>query len=495
MKKIKEIFNIKFLTNALIIYIMLQPVLDILSFLDIREIIPFGISTYVKPLFIFGVAFVVYILSKKERKKWTLSFILYAILLLVHTFILYVLNVQTGMILHEIRFMINIAYMLVLYMIFDYLYTESSNKEEFLSRLKFALVFTFTVYCVSVIVAILTGTSAMTYEYSDAIKVGFKGWLDSGQIFGHALSIVLPFMIFYLFNKDTKNKKKNIILKLLVILPVVVLYFIGTKVTYFICALVLFSHVIFDFIFWLRDKKNKNLLISSIACLLIFGVFVGTYKMSPVNYNTEINNSVLNSESSKAVIEQDTNREDMKKMEAYIKGMGTTEETLMAKIKKGLTSDYYNADVKATAALQKSFQTGSIHTADNRNKQMLYNFNKYIESGIPFKIFGLGYLNQPSNLSIERDILMVVFSLGLLGAITVLAYPVKLLFTSGFNILRRLKNVKLETIYLFEGFGMFFCISFYAGYTFIYTNFSIFLVTIMCLLRANIEEKKENENK
>ena len=332
----------------------------------------------------------------------------------------------------------------------------------------------------------------MTYEYSDALKQGFKGWLDSGQIFGHALSIVLPFMVFYLFNKDTNNTAKNVILKLLVLLPVIVLYMIGTKVTYFICAIVLLSHFVFDFVFWLRERKNKNLLISSIACLLIFGTFVGTYKLSPVYYNTEINNSVLQSASSKKVIDEDTDREDIKKMAVYIEEMNS-EETFFTEIKRSLTLDYYNADVKATEELQKSFQSGAIHTADNRNKQLLYNYNKYIEAGLVFKIFGLGYLNQPSNLSIERDILMVVFSLGLLGAITVLAYPIKLFCTSGYNILRRLKKVKLETLYLFEGIGIFFCISFYAGYTFIYTNFSIFLVAIMCLLKANIDKQKEEE--
>ena len=494
MNKIKEIFNIKFLTIAVLFYILLQPALDILSFLDIRGAIPFGISTYVKPLFVFGVGLIVYILSKEHRKKWTIVYLIYAFLIVMHSILLYMLNVETSVILHEIRFMINIAYMLVMFMTFDYLYKENSDKNAFIGNLKKVVVITFLIYCATVLIAVLTGTSGRTYEYSDAVKQGFKGWLDSGQIFGHALSVTLPFIVFYLFNTNTKIVWKNIIIKLAVIVPVVVLYLIGTKVTYFICAIVLISHVILDFVFWLKDKrKNKNLIISSVACLAIFIAFIGTYKYSPTYYNTEINNAVLNGAMSKELMEKDTKRADIKKMQEYIAQIKSSEESLLTRIKTNLTSNYYNADVKATEILQKSFESGSVHTADTRNKQLVYNFNKYIESNFVFKMFGLGYLNQPGLLAIERDILMVVFGLGIIGTLTVLTYPIKEFLKSAYTIIRKIKKVKLESLYLIEGFGIFFCISFYAGYTFIYTNFSIFLASILILFKSNIDEMNEGE--
>lgn len=89
-------------------------------------------------------------------------------------------------------------------------------------------------YCVSIIIAILTGTSGKTYEYADPNKDGFKGWLDSGQIFGHALCIVFPFFIHYLFNKKEEKFVFRILNKLCILLPVIVLALIGTKVTYFL---------------------------------------------------------------------------------------------------------------------------------------------------------------------------------------------------------------------------------------------------------------------
>lgn len=73
--------------------------------------------------------------------------------------------------------------------------------------------------------------------------------------------------------------------------------------------------------------------------------------------------------------------------------------------------------------------------------------------------------------------------------------PIKLLIETAYKILRNLKKVSLETLYLAEGFCVFFCITLYAGYTFTYTNFSIFLVIIMTLLKHGIKELNKEKDK
>ena len=56
--------------KILLIFVILQPFFDILSFLSIRGIIPFNISTYVKPLFVFGIAaYSLFFLNKKKLRK------------------------------------------------------------------------------------------------------------------------------------------------------------------------------------------------------------------------------------------------------------------------------------------------------------------------------------------------------------------------------------------------------------------------------------------
>ena len=201
--KIREKINNKNIVNLMLIFLLLQPLFDILSFLDIRNLIPIGISTYVKPIIVFGVGAIIYLIDKEERKKWTILYVLYAILIVGHLFILNRISTDFSVILHELRFMINMGYMLVLYIIFDYMYYRSEDKEEVISKLKKTLVATFIIYCITILLAIVTGTSGRTYEYSDATKLGYKGWLDSGQIFGHALSICLPFIMYYLLSYKT----------------------------------------------------------------------------------------------------------------------------------------------------------------------------------------------------------------------------------------------------------------------------------------------------
>ena len=156
--KIKKIINVDNITKLVLFFIILQPIFDILSFLNIRGYIPIGISTIVKPLFVFVIGFIIYCIDRKQRKNYTKILVSYAILILVHSFILKDIMVSNSVILHELRFMINIAYMLVMFMIMDYIYMNSENKNSFISKLKKTLIVTFLIYASTIVLAIITGT-------------------------------------------------------------------------------------------------------------------------------------------------------------------------------------------------------------------------------------------------------------------------------------------------------------------------------------------------
>ena len=497
IEKLQKIFNVESISKMVLIFIVLQPIFDILSFLYIRKYIPVGISTVVKPLFIFGIGIFIYLTNKDQRKSYTKIFVVYAILLIIHCLILKDILVTNSVILHEIRFMINIAYMLVLFMIMDFLYQNHPNKENFIKSLKKTLVVTFFIYCATILFAIVTGTSGKTYEYSDATKEGFKGWLDSGQIFGHALSITLPFFIYYILNVKSKNKIINIISKISIIIPVIVLLLIGTKVTYFIALLVLLSHFILDLIYFIKNK-DKNNLISSIICLIVLIISLAVYNYLPVKKNIDINQSTLSDDMSATAKGSETNREDLLKMQKEInESEKNSNKTKSEEARLNRIKDYYKWDYESSKLLEQKYATGKLHPGNTRGRQQVYNFNKYRLSSIRYKLFGLGYLNQPLDLSIERDLFMIIFSFGIIGFLTVLLKPILIWIKSCLKILKNVKKVKLDTLYLFEGFSIFFCISIYAGYTYIYTNFSIFLVIIILLLQDSIKQNKDikSENK
>ena len=105
-----------------------------------------------------------------------------------------------------------------------------------------------------------------------------------------------------------------------------------------------------------------------------------------------------------------------------------------------------------------------------RLKQIRYAGHKFHLSSIEYKIFGLGFLNQNTSLALESDFIMALFSFGILGFILFLIIPIKEFIIATVYILKNLKTIDFETYMLYMGLGIFFAISIYAGYTFIYTN-------------------------
>ena len=73
MERIKKFLRIENITKIVLCYVLFQPILDILSFLNVRGYIP-GISTIVKPLFVFGMGIYIYFTDKKSRKKYTWAY-------------------------------------------------------------------------------------------------------------------------------------------------------------------------------------------------------------------------------------------------------------------------------------------------------------------------------------------------------------------------------------------------------------------------------------
>ncbi len=483
VNKVKNVVNNKNIVKAVLIFILLQPLFDILSFLDIRNMIPFGISTYVKPLFVFGIGAVIYLIDKEARRKWTILYVLYGILIVAHLFILNRISTDISIILHELRFMINFAYMLMFYMIFDYMYVRNDNKEEFIKQLKSTLVITFIIYCSTILLAIVTGTSARTYEYSDELKAGFKGWLDSGQIFGHALSIILPFMMYGILNYKNDNKVKRYGAKLLILMPIIVLCLIGTKVTLFMCMITIISYMFLSVFFAIKDK-DKSHIVNMAFLSVVLGVILITYPNLPTPKNMN-----LQREADNDYVESAKTEKDWEKKYSELNVEKISEEDR----KYDARSRYNSYNIYATEKLKEGYVSGRILPSDSRTKQLVYNYNKFKVASVEYKLFGLGYLNQPSTLVIERDIVMAIFNFGILGFLLMLALPIALWVWATYIILRNFKKVDFETLVLYEGFSMFFFISFLAGYTYIYTNFSIFLMALMCLVRCDLGRKYRKE--
>lgn len=453
-----------------LLYIILQPFFDVLSYLSIREIIPFNISTYIKPLFVFSLGF--YLLMKKcpNRREWLLYVILFIILAGGHTYLLYKLLVDFGVILHEVRFLINIAYMIALFIITSIIVREYTDKEELLRKLKKTVLITFSIYFSLLLLAIVTGTSAKTYEYADLSKLGYKGWFDSGQILGHAFSIIFPVLIYVILSPKRKWYFRMAIL----LLFIVGVSLIGTKVPYYITLIVCILYLIISiFIKSFNKEHQMNYFNIVVVGVIALGMLL-TYQYTPVKYNTDINNRNANTGISDYDLNNESGMNEIKTIDELREQYPGRDiyELLKYQEWNKLSSEY----------LEDLFQQGKLHPSNMRFKQMYYAHKKFSLADIEYKIFGLGFLNQDTSLALESDFFMALYSFGILGFGLFLIIPLKEFLKSTIFILRNLKIIDLETYMLYMGLGVFFCISIYAGYTFIYTNFSIFLVILLAML-------------
>ena len=465
--------------NLILGFVLLQPFLDILSRLAIIDVIP-NISTFIKPLFIFGITFILLFKYNPFKRKWIAYIILFLLFIICHNYLLYNLKVGSSLIIAETRFVINIAYMIAVCISLFTLIHYSKDKEATFKKIKYTVIVTFGIYFCLYLIAILTGTSALTYEYSDKTKLGYKGWYDSGQILGHSLSMFFPIILYYIL----KPNNHKIIRLLLLAFSIVCVSLLGTKVPYFITLIVLILYLIIIIVLKIIHKdfisSKYNILIVSISII----VMIATYQLTPVAFNTKINNKNAEATLEAYNLDSSSGKNHKVNYKKLLKKYPNANE-----LKK-----YYNWHLAASDALYEQFVDGKIHPSDTRSKNLYYNFYKYKLSDMKYKLFGIGFLNQDSktdSMVIERDFFMAFINFGIIGFVLFLSIPIYIFISTLIFLIKNIKRPDFELIMLFMSLGIFFCISIYAGYTYIYTNFSIFLSLLLALITLKKEILKE----
>ena len=107
---------LQYIINILMIFIILQPIFDVFSNLANNNIIKLNLITYIKPLVVFSIYLFVFFFFKIKGKIKQLSFYFIIFLYLIaHSIMLYAIFVEQSVILHEIRFLINIIYFITIF--------------------------------------------------------------------------------------------------------------------------------------------------------------------------------------------------------------------------------------------------------------------------------------------------------------------------------------------------------------------------------------------
>lgn len=452
--------------NFLLIFILLQPILDLLTAFCIMVLkidTTIGVITRLFVMFLSGI----YILIQ-TKKQGNIKYILYIILVGI-VFTIGLINnklTKDPMILtEEIKFIAKALYPFV--MLTCYVFVFKSLKEKGHSKMRDYITYASLIIGIVMVVSIATGTDYNNYEW---LKLGSRGWFYAGNELGSILAIMCPIVLLYSIEK-TKSMSK-IYYWIPFILVVFSLFAVGTKVgigaIYATIAIAVVMCFIQAFIQGKKGKKNIYLLNGFIAMTVLVGIMAYT-PFSPFLKNMGIHVQLIE--------EQQTAKKEEKKKEDAKEHKPPVTEKEKVKEKE-----------KEKVAEKKEETQAIIFSGRQLFEQMYKDF--YKEAPMSQKLLGMGYAGnyKAEPKLIERDFHDWFYSFGIIGfilfVIPFLYFGIKFIACI-FTKFKQIFTVKYAMVIaaILLGLG----ISFIAGHILMSPGVSFFLVLIMAYLIVDLE--------
>ncbi len=459
------------LENIICVFVILCPILDIVSFI-FRNTFNTKISpsTIIRPLI--PTLVILWLFIKKDKKfKRDLLIIgaIYVIYALIHIYLFS--KVKTGMSFgtetHELQYVINYTFMIINLIIFTTVF-----KEDNIDKLKKSVLISAGIYIISIYISILTKTSSHTYIEG----MGYKGWFESGN----SISAILLLTMFIYLPCIKDKKYRKFVIPMLVLVGIFLSMLIGTRAGLFgfiiIIALYMGIEVLFNI---LRNKKiNKKFLILGItgaAIIILIVVGFGSTTLQRRKHLKDIESDIID----------ETSQEN-----AHITG-----STLKIKedIEKGEVQSEYISDAQKQSILDlyNIANRLQIKNNDQRMQQLIYNMALIKnQKNIFLILFGNGYVANFSELVLEMEFASMLFNFGIVGFLLYMG-PFLAIFFAGFYYgIKYRKQIDSEYAFLWFGSAMSFALSLLSGYTFFSSSSMIMIVSINTILFVKIRKLK-----
>lgn len=462
MKK-KNKFKIEYL---LYIFVIISPFLDVLSFL-FREWFPnasISPSTILRPLIPLILLVYVFFKDKDVRKLLLIMGFIYVIYGGIHLYLYkgLVTGISYGSVVSEAQYIINYTYMIFVLFLYLYFY-----KKDGLPYLKNSLFIALSCYIGLIYVAILTGTSYTTYLEG----MGYRGWFLSGNSVGTILIILL----IALFNDLIKSKK---IIKYIILLltGIYLVFLLGTRTGLFGFFLCIGGYVgIWLFLKILKnnkiDIKRIMIVLGSLVVLVLIVFSVGTESLERRKH--------LKNESVGII--------DVNTMEVG----HTTGDTgvIVNQIRNNTIPEGYISEAQKQAYLDM-YEYANKHeilSTDSRKQQLIYQVSLIKnQKNIFYILFGNGYLANYGEMTLEMEILAILFNFGIVGFILFLLPFISLFFYLSWKIFKK-KKYNIDNMMMLFSVCLAFVLSFMAGYVFFSLSCVLMIICILVLLLKEVE--------
>lgn len=443
-------------------FIILQPILDILTYFSIVYLqLSITIGIVVRVLFMLLSLFYIFFLNQHRFKRYIIFFIL---LLFGVVGIGFLLNFFTKPVFYffsEVQFIVKAIYFPVMFCAFLLAFKERSSSDEIKNKLLSSTAVAMTIVAVSFGLAIITNTSNTTYTY---VKAGYTGWFFAGNEISAIIAITFPLVINFSIKKT--NGLKDFAYWIPPILLALTSLFIGTKVSFFAILLTVVILLITNFAKWfsqyiIHKSRNHEISTNLLFSLALTAIFLLAIPVSPALENVSgdyehLQKTVQN--------EDDENEEPSSENKNQEPGEVEKEKEpiIQSKILRILLS--------------------------SRNYYFENTYTDYLNASLPHKLFGLGYAGfyKESPKLIEMDFFDLFFAFGIIGCIvlflpviTVLWFLIKTLITNIQSLFR------IENLLLVISIGLGFGIAFVAGHVLYAPAVSIYLALALVLLFNN----------
>ncbi|MDN3019006.1 O-antigen ligase family protein [Paenibacillus sp. BSR1-1] len=448
-----------FMERMLIIFIALQPILDLLTSFSLHYLKSSLTVGLITRTLMFGITaiYITYSAIKYRQIKILVYFLFLALVLILNLFIGHQLK-STFNLVEEIKYITKTVYFIL--MLFSYYFVWEYIKNKQTDVLLNKIVVGMLIVGIVMIVSLLTGTAIKSYTYG----FGSKGWFSSGNEISAIMAICSPLVIIYSFNHT--NSWKDFYYWIPTLLLLTSSLIVGTKVGmisaffFIIVTIVILLAQLF-----LKSKYNRR--------KLIVNMLISVFVLASIGTLSQNTGAVSN-------IKQNSQRLEAKQQAEEEMDAGT---------------DTGNEQADTT---QQTVKTNKIIRLllSSRDIFLVAKNNEFKQASLGQKLFGLGYstTNEKGHTKmIEMDFFDLFYSFGIVGF---LVYIIPILYFLYSFFLALLRNGRaffnFDNILMFLGLVIGMGISVVAGHVFSAPAVSIYVAIIMVYLYRNNQTKMIN---
>ena len=245
------------------IFLYLQPIIDLVTGIMINYFnINITIGMIIRFVFLLFIIYF-YLFVKNDVSKYKKYYLISVLLFVIGFIIVIIINKDINVLSYEISQMLKVLYFPLLLSLIDF--DDLKIKINDIVNLGI-------IYMVLIAIPNILNISYNSYTQG---KVGSVGLFNSGNEISAILSIITPFLIYYLFNKNSIYKK------ILIIFLISYTFFsMGSK----IIIISLLLSLIFNIYLYIKNNKlNKNKLLFG-SIILVVLVIIGIVILPKTNF-------------------------------------------------------------------------------------------------------------------------------------------------------------------------------------------------------------------